>query len=154
VINKYFRSQGLEFATRILATDISDNVLEQARGGIYSEMQLKELDQDTKGRYFTRLDGDRYQVSQELRRMVRFEKFNLMNAFTNSYHKYHVIFCRNVMIYFKNQTKQEIAAKFYDRLEPGGYFFVGLSETLHNIETRFEFIKPAIYRKPAAGINA
>ena len=152
-IKNFFRSRGVDFAARILATDISDNVLEQARRGIYSPMQLKDLDQDSKDRYFTRFDGDRYQVSEEIRRMVRFEKFNLMHAFTNSYHRYHVVFCRNVMIYFKNETKQEVAAKIFNRMEPGGYFFVGLSETLHNIEIRFEFIKPAIYRKPAANLN-
>ena len=149
-LKKFQQSHQSKFNSRILATDISDNVLSLARGGIYGQMQLKDLDQATKDRFFTKLEGDKYQVSDELKRMIRFDKFNLMHPFAHSYQKYHVIFCRNVMIYFKNDTKQELAAKFYDQLEPGGYFFVGLSETLHNIETRFEFVKPAVYRKPVA----
>jgi chemotaxis protein methyltransferase CheR len=149
-LKKYMESRGRQWSTRILATDISDNVLSLARGGVYSQMQLKDLDQMSKDMYFTKLDGDKYQISDEIKRMVRFEKFNLMNSFKTGFSKYHIIFCRNVMIYFKNTTKQELAAKFYESLEPGGYLFVGLSETLHNIETRFEFIKPAVYRKPAA----
>ena len=148
-LKKYIESQNAKWSARILATDISDNVLKQARNGIYTQMQIKELEQEAKNKYFTKLKDENYQVSEELKRMVRFEKFNLMNAFTNYYQKYQVIFCRNVMIYFKNETKQELASKFFDHLEPGGYLFVGLSETLHNIETRFEFVKPAVYRKPA-----
>jgi chemotaxis protein methyltransferase CheR len=149
-LKKYMESHGRQWSTRILATDISDIVLSLARGGVYSQMQLKDLDQMTKDKYFTRLEGDKYQISDDIKRMVRFEKFNLMNAFKTAFNKHHVIFCRNVMIYFKNETKQELAAKFFESLEPGGYLFVGLSETLHNIEPRFEFVKPAVYRKPAA----
>ncbi len=148
-LKKFLESHQSRFNSRILATDISDNVLSLARNGIYGQMQLKDLDQATKDRFFKKLQDDKYQVSDELKRMIRFDKFNLMHPFAHSYQKYHIIFCRNVMIYFKNDTKQELAAKFYDQLEPGGYFFVGLSETLHNIETRFEFVKPAVYRKPA-----
>jgi chemotaxis protein methyltransferase CheR len=149
-LKKYFKANSRAFGASILATDISDNVLTHARSGKYAETQLKELDPDTRLTYFKKLDGDMYQVSDELRRMIRFEKFNLMHPFANPYQKYHIIFCRNVMIYFKNETKQELVRKFFDKLEPGGYFFVGLSETLHNIETRFEYVRPAIYRKPPA----
>jgi chemotaxis protein methyltransferase CheR len=149
-LKKYFQSRGKEPGVRILATDISDNVLTHARSGRYAEIQLKDLDPDTRLTYFKKLDGGMYQASDELRRMVRFEKFNLMHPFTGFYQKFHIIFCRNVMIYFKHETKQELVAKFFDKLEPGGYFFVGLSETLHNVETRFEYVRPAIYRKPPA----
>ncbi len=147
-LKKFRETQNARWNARILATDISDNVLTQARNGVYAHTQLKDLDQMTKDKYFKKLEGDKYQVSDEIKRMVKFDKFNLMKPFTHTYQKYQVIFCRNVMIYFKNETKQKLAAKFYDQLEPGGYFFVGLSETLHNIETRFEFVKPAVYRKP------
>ncbi|MGI5970225.1 MAG: CheR family methyltransferase [Oscillospiraceae bacterium] len=143
---KYFESNNKTCLTRILATDISDNVLNAARAGVYSQSQLRDLDQLTKNRFFTKQEGDRYQVVEELRKMVRFEKFNLIHPFKAG--RYHIIFCRNVMIYFKNETKQALAQKFYEHLEPGGYLFIGLSETLHNIETRFEFVKPAVYRKP------
>ena len=61
--------------------------------------------------------------------------------------KFHMIFCRNVMIYFDSQTRGRLAKKFYDSLHPGGYLFIGLSETLINNETDFEYVRPSIYRK-------
>lgn len=98
-------------------------------------------------KYFTELPSGAFQVSGDLRKMVRLEKFNLMNDFSKFYHKFNIIFCRNVMIYFKNDKRQELVRKFYNVLEPGGYLFVGSSETLHSIDTPFKFVKPAIYRK-------
>ncbi|MGE4484086.1 MAG: protein-glutamate O-methyltransferase CheR [Oscillospiraceae bacterium] len=147
-VKKYLESTEGKWSSKILATDISDNVLKQARLAVYDDMQIKTLEQYSKERYFTGLPNGQHRVSDEIKQMVRFEKFNLMNDFSRFHRKFDIIFCRNVMIYFKTETKQALAGKFYDMLEPGGYFFVGLSETLYNIDTRFKFIKPAIYQKP------
>jgi chemotaxis protein methyltransferase CheR len=147
-VKSYLESSNTGLNARILATDISDNVLAQAKAAVYTQIQLGEMEQALKDKYFVKLSDGRYQVSDVIRSMVRFDKFNLMKEFGFSFHKYHVIFCRNVMIYFKNDTKQMLANKFFDQLEPGGYLFIGLSETLHNIDTRFEYIKPAVYRRP------
>jgi chemotaxis protein methyltransferase CheR len=135
------------WGTRILATDISENVLNQAKNAVYNENQVKNMEPAVLHRYFVRTGEGKYQVADRVRDMVKFEKLNLMSDFHNVQRKYHVIFCRNVMIYFTNDTKEKLANKFYDTLEPGGFLFIGLSETLHNIDTRFEFVKPAIYRK-------
>lgn len=61
--------------------------------------------------------------------------------------KFHVIFCRNVMIYFNNQTKRNLVNKFYDLMEHGGYLFIGHSESLNREETRYKYVMPAVYRK-------
>jgi len=61
--------------------------------------------------------------------------------------KFHVIFCRNVMIYFDAQTKRELVDKFYDLTEYGGYLFTGHSESLNREETKYRYIMPAVYRK-------
>ncbi len=132
---------------KILATDISEHVLGQARSAVYTESQVKNLDPAILKRYFIQTQDDKYQVADQIRDMVRFEKLNLMSDFRTTRRKFHLIFCRNVMIYFTNDTKQEIANKFYDMLEPGGYLFIGLSETLHNVSSKFRFVKPAIYQK-------
>lgn len=146
-VKSTFESRNAKWTAGILATDISDNVLQMAREATYEEMQLKMLGQDVRKKYFTELPGGAFQVSGDIRKMVRLEKFNLMNDFSKFYHKFNIIFCRNVMIYFKNDKRQELVRKFYNILEPGGYLFVGSSETLHSIDTPFKFVKPAIYRK-------
>ena len=76
-----------------------------------------------------------------------FRRLNLMDAYFPFKRKFHVIFCRNVMIYFNNETKYELIRKFYDITEDGGYLFVGHAESLNRDQTKYKFIKPAIYRK-------
>lgn len=146
-VSRFLDSQNEKWNTRILATDISENMLSQASTAVYSDMQLKNIGSTDILKYFKKISDNKYQVCKELQNMVKFEKFNLMNGFNSFNRRFHIIFCRNVMIYFKNETKQELAKKFYNLLEPGGYLIIGLSETLHNIDTNFLFVKPAIYQK-------
>ena len=63
--------------------------------------------------------------------------------------KFHTIFCRNVMIYFDNETKMKLVKKFYDLTELGGYLFIGHSESLNRNETDYKYVMPAVYRKEA-----
>ncbi|MGI6120456.1 MAG: CheR family methyltransferase, partial [Desulfosporosinus sp.] len=78
---------------------------------------------------------------------VIFRRLNLMDKTFPFKKKFHVIFCRNVMIYFDNQTKRDLIKKFYDLTEPGGYLFIGHSESLNRNETDYEYVLPAVYRK-------
>lgn len=147
VADQYLKKNQRHCSVRIRATDISEKVLKQAREGIYPADHVSQLDPAIIDQYFVRLEDGRYQVAPHLARMVRFEKLNLMEPFVRPIRRYQIIFCRNVMIYFKTETKEELSERFYDMLEPGGYFFVGLSETLSNVKTRFDYLAPAIYRK-------
>lgn len=132
----------------VLASDISDNVLEIAKSGIYEEDKLSHLDATWKRKYFKKIENEKYQATEELRKQAAFRKINLMDKDFKFRRDFHIIFCRNVMIYFDKQTKSDVVEKFYNVLEPGGYLFIGLSETLINQNTRFEHVEPAIYRKP------
>lgn len=87
-----------------------------------------------------------YQVKPELKSEVIFRQFNLMDPFPFK-KKMHVIFLRNVMIYFDEPTKKKLVQKVYDYLEPGGYFFIGTTETLDRNSTPFQIIRPSIFRK-------
>ena len=87
-----------------------------------------------------------FQVKQELKQEVLFRKFNLMDQFPFK-KKLHVVFLRNVMIYFDERTKRELVQKVYDNLVPGGYFFIGMTETLDRVSTPFEIVQPSIFRK-------
>lgn len=147
ILQDYFGQDKPLWDTRILATDISGRVLEIAKKGEYDSKALELLPQDWINRYFTKIDDDRIAVIDKIRNEVIFRSFNLMNANFPFRKKFHVIFCRNVMIYFDKQKKKELVDRFYDHMEPGGYLFIGHSESLNRDETRFRYVKPAIYRK-------
>ncbi|MBQ9624711.1 MAG: chemotaxis protein CheR [Clostridia bacterium] len=130
----------------VLASDISDNVLRTATQGVYSKGSMTALSNGEVSKYFTPAGTDTFKVTPYLRSQVAFKKINLMDPF--SFKKpFHIIFCRNVMIYFDNQTKEKLINKFYDVLVPGGYLYIGLSESIINLKTKFTYVEPAIYKK-------
>lgn len=146
VIDDCFGAEKNFWDTTILATDISPLVLQQGREGIYGSERLEKLSPQWKAKYFTQMDKGHYRISDNMKKEVVFKTFNLMDTFPYR-KKFHVIFCRNVMLYFKPQTCRELVNKFYDSLEPGGLLFVGLSETVDRDSSRFQYVQPSIYRK-------
>jgi chemotaxis protein methyltransferase CheR len=143
------QENGVAGRTKILATDLSTRVLAFARDGQYEGERLKSLSRDSVHRWFTRLPGPEkvYEVKKELKQMVLFKQFNLMHPFPFR-NRFQVIFCRNVMIYFDRPTQERLVQKFFEVLEPGGYLFIGHSESLNSVRHSFEFIQPATYRRP------
>lgn len=133
--------------TAVLATDISSQALEQAAAGVYDNTRLAGLPSAWRKSYFCRHSADASMVVDNLRREVIFRKFNLMERLFPFKKKFHAIFCRNVMIYFDNKTKIELVNKFYQFTEPGGYLFIGHSESLNRSETSYQYVMPAVYRK-------
>lgn len=141
---EYFKGNN-KWDTRILATDISNKVLQIANQGIYDREEVKKVPKEWKRKYFTEKE-DVYLVSQQIKKQVIFQYFNLMDAFLFR-KRFHAIFCRNVMIYFDIPTKMELIKCFYDITEPGGYLFIGQSEGIAHDEIPYRYIKPSIYRK-------
>jgi len=133
--------------TGILATDISTQALEKARAGIYLDEQIKVLPKKFQHAYFKRLGQGQWAVSEKVKKEVTFRRFNLMNKQFPFKRPFHIIFCRNVMIYFDQPTRQELTKKFHQFLEPDGYLFVGHSESLTREQSLYKYIAPAIYRK-------
>lgn len=132
--------------TQVLATDISTDALRKAIDGVYPASVMNELPEHWSRRYFRQHD-DVCEVTEELRKQVLFRQFNLMNAFPFR-KQLHVVFLRNVMIYFDEPTKLELIRKIYQCLVPGGYLFVGKTETIDRDKTGFDMIRPSIFRKP------
>ena len=97
--------------------------------------------------YIKKIDSEKSAVSEKIKNEVIFRKFNLMEKVFPFRKKFHVIFCRNVMIYFDTQTKRELVQKFYDCTEYGGFLFIGHSESLNKEETKYKYVMPAVYRK-------
>lgn len=147
VLSDFFGLERDSWDKRILATDISTKVLQEALLGIYSAEQLKNLPDQWKRRFFKSVaGGTQYQVTDELKKEVIFRQFNLMDPLPFK-KKMHVVFLRNVMIYFDDATKRDLVQRIYDAMEPGGYFFIGTTETIDRGSTPFQIIQPSIFRK-------
>ena len=147
VLNEYFGLNKKSWDTTVLATDISTKVLDIARHGVYPEEHFEHLPKSWKAKYFTKIGDEEYKVSDAMAKEVVFSQFNLMGEFSRFKKKFHIIFCRNVMIYFDTPTKAALTKRFYDALAVGGYLFIGLSETLSGISGEFQQTAPAIYRR-------
>jgi chemotaxis protein methyltransferase CheR len=135
---------------KILATDISDRMIEQARRGLYDEEALKGISFQLKYRYFEQAEvgigRNKYRVVPQLQSMVRFAKLNLMEDWPMR-GLFDVIFCRNVMIYFDKPTQEKLVKRFWSQLRSGGYLMVGHSESLTFMAHDYRYIKPAVYQK-------
>lgn len=133
--------------TKVLATDVATDVLRQAIEGKYDREQIESLPETWKRRFLRPIEGGkRYEVTREIKNEVLFRQFNLMDIFPFK-RKMHIVFLRNVMIYFDKETKKQLIQKVYDVMEPGGYLFIGRTETIDRDSTPFELIQPSIFRK-------
>jgi chemotaxis protein methyltransferase CheR len=147
LIDEFFGTEKKSWDAKILATDISLKALEEAKKGIYSNKDIAPIPALWRSNYFKKLDSEISTVTDAIKEEVLFRRFNLMDKTFSFKKKFHVIFCRNVMIYFNNETKHELVSKFYDLTEKGGYLFIGHAESLNRELTQYKFIMPAVYRK-------
>lgn len=147
-ISEYLGNEKSSWDTRILATDISLKTLANAQAGIYNDSGMVDLPREWISKYFVPYGDEQYKVSDKLRSEVIFRTFNLMESIPFKKAPFDLIFCRNVMIYFEQDTKIELVNRFYDVLRPGGYLFIGHAESIPRDTTKYQYIKPAIYRKP------
>jgi len=147
VLHEWFGLKKKEWDSTVLATDISTKVLDMAKRGVYPEEHFTHLPKTWKEKYFTKVGPEDYKVKDTLSKEVVFTQFNLMGNFSRFKKKFHIIFCRNVMIYFDAPTKQALAKRYHDALEVGGWLFIGLSETLSGISGDLQQVAPSIYRR-------
>ena len=131
---------------RITATDIDKQVIAKAKVGLYSEKSIASVPDDLKKKYFTKV-GLSYQISDEIKSRVDFKEHNLLE---NNYPKdYDMIVCRNVLIYFTEEAKDEVFIKFYQSLKPGGILFIGSTEQIINHrDIGFERKNSFYYQRP------
>ena len=136
----------------IVSSDIDSGVLDKCRKGIYGARSVQHLPDNLLQKYFKPLAGGLYQIIPELREAVRFTQVNLSElAQTRSYRNFDLIFCRNLLIYFDDASRRQAADVFYDALNPGGYIFLGHSESMSRISSLFtvkKFPKAMAYQKP------
>lgn len=126
----------------ILGTDINTEVLETAKEGVYGSYAVRNVPSAYLRKYFTAQADDRYVLSPTLREMVRFTHLNLTDRHTiHRFRNFDIILCANVLIYFDDETKQSVISNLYNSLRPGGYLFVGTSETLHGVTRAFQPVR-------------
>jgi chemotaxis protein methyltransferase CheR len=134
----------------ILATDVSRNALKQAERGIYKGRSVGSISEKQLAAHFTQVK-DGYQVKPRLQKMITFAQMNLASAVYVG--RMDLIFCMNVMIYFTEERRRTLVQRFYDSLEPGGYLFLGHSESISKMPVKFQAIvlnDCILYRKPTA----
>lgn len=137
---------------RILATDLSTKVLNEAQKGVYPAETAESIPAPIKKKYFMRgknSNSHLIRVKEEVRSKVRFMRHNLLYVLEVP-DVYDIVFCRNVMIYFDYETKTKVVENIYKKIRSGGFFVTGHSESLSVIKHPFSSIKPTIYRKTQA----
>jgi chemotaxis protein methyltransferase CheR len=134
---------------RVLATDLSQQMLKLARQGIYEPHQLRQVPLPLIHHNFTPCKSGlqiSYRIKEPLKRVVDFAQLNLLDPWPMK-GPFDAVFCRNVMIYFDKPTQQQLVERFWKILAPGGALFIGHSESLTGIRHHFSYQQPAVYQK-------
>jgi chemotaxis protein methyltransferase CheR len=143
--------EGSSVDWRILATDISTQVLAHAEAGVYGAEQLKTVPPGLRATSFTRAPGtgkaSAFQVNEELQRRISFRRFNLAAPPFPMPGPLDAVLCRNVMIYFDNRVRQGLISEIERLLRPGGLLLIGHTETLSGLETELTLLRPSVYQK-------
>jgi chemotaxis protein methyltransferase CheR len=137
------------FQPSIYATDISESCLQKAKSGVYPLQSVKYIPERILKKCFQKGKNqwDGYmRVKPEIKRMVCFERFNLIRDAAPQ-DMFDTIFCRNVMIYFDNHTKEKVVEMLCSRLQSKGYFVIGGAESLNNLRHHLTYIEPSVYQK-------
>jgi chemotaxis protein methyltransferase CheR len=149
VLNEFSESRQM-INYSIKATDLSTQVLNKAITAIYTEERVAGIPLQLKRKYFFKSKDPlkkTVRVVPQLRAKVNFERFNFMDDTLAVSGEFDIIFCRNVIIYFDKITQEKVINKLCQKLRPGGYFFLGHSESITNMEVPLEQLKPTVFRK-------
>lgn len=148
ILLEMLEGSGISF--EVHGTDINTSVLLKAKRGYYDERSIKDVPGDYLQKYFSK-NGAAYRVLPQVKEHVRFYQLNLKDASAmETMEGFHAIFCRNVLIYFDEQSRREAALSFYRSLLPGGFIFLGHSESMSRITNLFKprrFKEAIIYQK-------
>jgi len=135
----------------ILATDISTTVLQKAKLAVYVDEKVEPIPDELKTKYLLKGKNKKkglVRIAPELRDAVKFRRLNFIDDDFGMREPMDIIFCRNVIIYFDRATQEKILNRFCRHLNPGGYVFLGHSESIHGLNVNLVQVAPTVYRKP------
>lgn len=144
---KFFGFDYASWHAGVLATDISAEALAVGKRGQYNESRMAPVPKDVVNLFFDRVDSDIYEVKPDIRKEVTFRRLNLANDIYPFKKRFDVIFCRNVMIYFTRSLREDLLMRMHDWLNPGGYLFIGHSESLVGSHEGYDYVAPAVYKR-------
>ncbi len=147
LILEFLGAEAANWNAGVLATDIASHVLNIAREGVYPIERIEAVPPILRMRYFKAAGRQHVRISEHVKKEVTFRRFNLMNTRFPFKKPFHAIFCRNVMIYFDVETRNALVRRLFDVTAPGGYLFIGHSESLEREKCPYTYVAPAIYRK-------
>ncbi|MCR5606086.1 MAG: protein-glutamate O-methyltransferase CheR [Treponema sp.] len=151
VMQEYMRAHKASFADyHILATDISTRVLEKAMNAVYPMDSVSKMSFDMKKRYFLKSRNPEtplVRIKEAVRNKVSFQRLNFMDEKYSVNSKKHIIFCRNVLIYFDKPTQEAVVSRLVEQLVPDGYLFLGHSETIFGMNLPLRTVAPTVFRK-------
>jgi chemotaxis protein methyltransferase CheR len=149
ILKEYGRTN-LHFDFRILATDISNSVLQHAAVGIYNDNKIYPIPTGYHAKYLQKGTGTyehKFRIDSDIRNKISFQQSNLLSNDYFGFGKFDIIFCRNVLIYFEREIQYRILAQLCRHLSTGGYLFLGHSESITGLDLPLEHIKPTIFMK-------
>jgi chemotaxis protein methyltransferase CheR len=138
-----------QWDAKILATDIDSNVLAVGKNGVYDDHRIEDIPKKLKEKYFHKGVGNnqnKVKVDKKLSKLITFKQLNLLHDWPMK-GLFDIIFCRNVIIYFDKKTQQDLFARYYEMLAPGGLLILGHSENLGKYQAHFDNIGRTIFRK-------
>lgn len=144
-----FKSQ-YRFDYKITATDISTKVLDRAVQAIYPERNITDVPLALRRKYMLRSKdkmNNTIRMTPEIRQRIQFKRLNLMDGSLDVDYDYDIVFCRNVLIYFDRKTQEEVVNKLISHLRPGGYLFIGHSESIYHMKLPVKQLRPTIFQK-------
>ncbi len=144
---EYLGQQFNQWNVTLLATDISATVLKTAMAGVYESDRVAQLPPALRNKYFERHGDGLLRVSDKVRPRIFYRRHNLMDQSFPFKRQFDSIFCRNVMIYFDRETRNNLVAKYHKHTVDNGYLFIGHSETLGRDDTQYRYVMPAVYQK-------
>ncbi len=140
VLKEVLKESLREWDIKIYASDISEKALRSAKQATYNEYALRGVPAEVRQKYFKAENGQ-FLVTEEIRALVELQFLNFMDSPRMQLMKgFDIIFCRNVLIYFDDAARKKIVSHLYDNINPGGYLFIGHSESLHNITRAFKLV--------------
>jgi chemotaxis protein methyltransferase CheR len=144
---EYLGHEYPKWSAGVLATDVSERALSIAKRGVYGPGNVEKMPEGWRQKYFKKLADGNYAVAPHVKKEVVFRRFNLMNEKFPFKKPFHIVFCRNVMIYFDAPTREGLVERFHQASEPGAYLFVGHAESLRNQGMGYKYVMPAVYRR-------